>query len=259
MRKSDRLFQVVNLVRVHQPITAAKLAERLGVSVRTIYRYIDDLSLSGIPIYGEAGVGYALHKDFELPPLSLNGGELEALGVAVELLSKSAGHELAQYAHSLLAKIDAALPLPRTRPTEQAVFSPFELQHPDAKRHWDQLRNAIHGRQAVRATYTSLTGTVSDRTLFPLGLFHWGGKWTVGSWCVLREDYRDFRVDLIRQLVPLPEAVQRPVQVSLAAYMARQAQAWKEATDKTVSAVPSDTGDSLHLHRSCRHESPWGS
>lgn len=57
MRKADRLFQLVNLIRTHQPITAERLAERIGVSVRTIYRYIDDLSISGIPVYGESGIG----------------------------------------------------------------------------------------------------------------------------------------------------------------------------------------------------------
>ncbi|MEE1920209.1 HTH domain-containing protein, partial [Pseudomonas asiatica] len=69
MRKADRLFQLVNLIRVHQPISAERLASRIGVSVRSIYRYIDDLSFSGIPIYGTAGVGYALDADFEMPPL----------------------------------------------------------------------------------------------------------------------------------------------------------------------------------------------
>lgn len=251
MRKSDRLFQIVNLVRVHQPITAAKLAERLGVSVRTIYRYIDDLSLSGIPLYGEAGVGYALHKNFELPPLSLNSGELEALSVAVDLLSRSVGHELAQYAHSLLAKIDAVLPSPHSRRSDPVIFSPFNLQSPDARRRWDQLRNAIHSRQTVWLAYTDLSGTATDRTIYPLGLFYWGSKWTVGAWCLLRREYRDFRVDLIRQLFPTPQTEPIPAQASLTAYMAHQARACKKAADKTLSADPMDTGDSLHFHRSC--------
>ena len=104
MRKANRLFQVVNLIRVHQPITAARLAERLGVSVRTIYRYIDDLSLGDIPIYGEPGIGYSMHKDFELPPLTLSEDELEALTLSVSMLSRSTGYELSAAAKLLLSK-----------------------------------------------------------------------------------------------------------------------------------------------------------
>jgi len=71
MRKADRLFQLTNLIRARQPVTAHQLAEELGVSVRSIYRYIDDLSVSGIPVYGIAGEGYRLYEGFELPPLNL--------------------------------------------------------------------------------------------------------------------------------------------------------------------------------------------
>ncbi|WP_444939344.1 helix-turn-helix transcriptional regulator [Microbulbifer sp. JMSA002] len=75
MRKSDRLFQLANILRAHQPITAKELAEKLSVSERTIYRYMDDLSVSGIPVYGETGVGYRLSNGFELPPLQLTQEE----------------------------------------------------------------------------------------------------------------------------------------------------------------------------------------
>lgn len=110
MRKAERLFQLVNLIRAHQPITAEQLAQRIGVSVRSIYRYIDDLSLSGIPLYGEPGRGYALQADFELAPLTLSQDEIAALMLGVEMLSKSTGVALAAAARSLLSKIGAVLP-----------------------------------------------------------------------------------------------------------------------------------------------------
>lgn len=94
MRKADRLFQVVNLIRTHQPITAQQLAERIGVSVRTIYRYIVDISITGIPVYGESGIGYLMDEDFELPPLTLNQDELAALMLGVEMLSRATGSTL---------------------------------------------------------------------------------------------------------------------------------------------------------------------
>ncbi len=109
MRKADRLFQLVNLIRIHQPISAERLASRIGVSVRSIYRYIDDLSFSGIPIYGTTGVGYALDADFEMPPLTLNRLELDALMLGMEMLSASADNDLSAAARMLLSKISASL------------------------------------------------------------------------------------------------------------------------------------------------------
>lgn len=228
MRKAERLFQIVNLIRVHQPITAATLAERLGVSVRSIYRYIDDIALSGIPVYGEAGIGYQMHKDFELPPLSLKPNELEALVLGVEMLSRSVGNELSAAALSLLAKIEAALPSPvkaRAQAKIRALSSPYT---PEQRLYWDQLHAAIRQQAAVRINYQSLDELNSQRNIFPLGIFYWGGKWTVAAWCDLRQDYRDFRIDRIISLsqiqLPYPD-----INISLSAYMQRHAELWKKS------------------------------
>ena len=108
MRKADRLFQLVNLIRVHQPICAEKLASRIGVSVRSVYRYIDDVSISGIPIYGTAGVGYSLGEDFQMPPLSLNRLELEALMLGMDMLSTCADPHMSAAVRTLLSKVSAS-------------------------------------------------------------------------------------------------------------------------------------------------------
>lgn len=123
MRKANRLFQLVNLIRVHQPITAQQLAERMEVSVPSIYRYMDDLSVSGIPIYGEPGRGYALLDNFELPPLTLNTDELEALTLGVEMLPNATGSELAGAAKTLLSKIEAVSPIKFQQPEALRLFA----------------------------------------------------------------------------------------------------------------------------------------
>ena len=110
MRKADRLFQLTNIVRARQPITAEELAQELEVSVRTVYRYIDDLSASGIPIFGMAGLGYQLHKQFELPPLNLTDNELDVLLLGVKMVSSWTSDELSESARSLENKIEAVLP-----------------------------------------------------------------------------------------------------------------------------------------------------
>ncbi|WP_193199154.1 helix-turn-helix transcriptional regulator [Nostoc sp. MG11] len=200
MRKADRLFQLVNLIRSHQPITAEQLAERIGVCVRTIYRYIDDLSLSGIPVYGEPGVGYALDEDFELPPLTLTYDEIAALMLGVEMLSRSTGADLAAAAKTLLSKIGAVLPPRSFDPTRTPVRALGEIPNDQSLRHWNDLYRSIQQQQAVEIMYLSLNEQLSQRVVFPLGLFYWGGKWTVGTWCILRNAYRDFRVDRIQNL-----------------------------------------------------------
>ncbi|BBO53722.1 YafY family transcriptional regulator [Stenotrophomonas maltophilia] len=221
MRKADRLFQLVNLIRVRQPVTAAVLAAELGLSVRSIYRYIDDLSVAGIPVYGETGIGYRLDPGFELPPLSLDAAEAEALQLAVEMLACSGAGHLQPAARSLLHKLQAAMPeraaSPRTARALRAV--PVSLPY------WQPLHIAIAAGRSVHLRYRTLQGAPSDRIVYPLGLFHWGQHWTLGSWCGLRQDYRDFRLDQIEALAEA-DGLALPAQVGLEAYLRHQQRAW---------------------------------
>lgn len=218
MRKADRLFQLVNLIRSHQPITAEQLAERLGVSVRTIYRYIDDLSVSSIPVYGQPGLGYALDEDFELPPLTLTHDEIAALMLGVEMLSRSTGDDLAAAARTLLSKIEAVLPPRSINPDCTPVRALGEILNDQSSGHWNDLYRAIQQQQAIKIVYLSLNEQRSERIVFPLGLFYWGEKWTVGTWCILRNAYRDFRVDRIQTLDVEPDIAFPEQEISLDAY-----------------------------------------
>ncbi|MCC5903771.1 MAG: YafY family transcriptional regulator [Halomonas sp.] len=221
MRKSDRLFQLTNILRRHQPITAKQLAEKLMVSERTIYRYIDDLSVSGIPVYGEPGVGYRLSEGFELPPLQLSPGELEALLTGVSLTASLTGKELAGSAHSLLSKIEAALPneLRMVSSKDRVVRVPASHRGSEVYQLWGRVHSAIEAKRWLNIGYNSLSEVVTVRTIFPLGLFYWGGKWTLGCWCELRGDYRDLRLDRITRLALSEHADDLPGHVSLAAYI----------------------------------------
>lgn len=227
MRKADRLFQLVNLIRTHQPITARQLAEQIGVSTRTIYRYIDDISISGIPVYGEPGVGYAMDENFELPPLTLNRDELAALTLGVEMLSRSTGDDLAAAAKTLLSKIEAALPSRTLKPTHIPVQALANILTDQILKHWNDLYQAIQQQQALKIVYLSLSEQLSERTIFPLGLFYWGEKWTVGTWCVLRNSYRDFRVDRIQNLAFADDFEFPGQEVSLEAYIHFNTKAWE--------------------------------
>ncbi|WP_248764613.1 helix-turn-helix transcriptional regulator [Pseudomonas protegens] len=153
MRKADRLFQLVNLIRVHQPIPAERLVSRVGVSVRSIYRYIDDLSFSGIPIHGTAGVGYALDADFEMPPLTLNKLELDALMPEMEMLSACADNDLSAAARMLLSKISASIVHHKVDP-RTAKIRALGTTPSSTRGHLATRRNAIENTQALKITYT---------------------------------------------------------------------------------------------------------
>lgn len=224
MRKSDRLFQLTNILRAHQPITAKELSERLSVSERTVYRYIDDLSVSGIPVYGEAGIGYKLSEGFELPPLQLTEQELEALIVGVNMISSWTGPTLSKASHSLLSKIEAALPHTASTQSnnQRTVRVPGEHMRSIDFSHWDDLHQLIQESHWATIRYKSLSDTETNRTIFPLGLFFWGGKWTLGSWCSSKNAYRDFRLDRIDTIEYAAAPVELPDAVNLKNYIGHQ-------------------------------------
>lgn len=223
MRKSDRLFQLTNVLRRQQPLTARQLAQILQVSERTIYRYVDDLSLAGIPLYGEPGVGYRLLDGFELPPLQLSPDELAALIAGVNFTVALTGEHFAAAARSLLAKIEAALPdqTAAVRPVDaqRVVRVPVNRQQSPAGALWQSLHQAIERQQWLQLSYHSLADQPSNRLVLPLGLFYWGGKWTVGCWCALRGQYRDLRLDRITGLSVAAAADAVPPSVSLTDYL----------------------------------------
>jgi len=197
MRKADKLFQLTNLIRSKQPITAERISEELGVSVRTVYRYIDDLSVSGIPIYGTTGIGYQLHDHFELPPLNLTEKELDTLILGVKMVSSWTGDTFSESANSLVNKIEAVLPEKLREEYTRTIYAP-DLSGKEKDRNlWELMYKAIKNSISISINYKAQNGSKTSRVIYPLGLFYWGGKWTLGSWCTLRKDFRDFRLDRI--------------------------------------------------------------
>ena len=188
MRRADRLFQIVQILQHRRLTTAAILAERLGVSERTVYRDIRDLSGSGVPIQGEAGVGYRLGKDFELPPLMFTLDEVQALVLGARMVQSWSDAPLRRSAQSALEKVSAALPeAQRHRVDNTAMFAVSFHVPPKAQQFLTPLRDAIDAHHRVRLTYADREGKGSDRVVRPLGLFFWGRSWTLGAWCELRE------------------------------------------------------------------------
>ncbi len=198
MRRADRLFQIVQRLRRRGVTTAAQLAEGLQVSERTIYRDIQDLTLSGVPVRGEAGVGYALPRDFDLPPLMFDAEEIEALVLGSRLVKTWADRDLARAAESVLAKVESVLPERlRGRIADSALFA-LSFREPGVQGDTlGLLRGAIRGQRKAAFLYVDGKRAESRRVVRPLGLFYWGGTWTLGAWCEMRRDFRNFRLDRI--------------------------------------------------------------
>jgi len=206
MRRADRLFQIVQLIRGRRLTTAALLAQRLEVSLRTVYRDVADLQHQGVPIEGEAGVGYRMRAGFDLPPLMFNADEAQALVAAIRLASPRLDGALARGAESALHKIMAVLP-----PATRAAAESLSIYAPDVGPDERTLASLALCRQATEArcklqlAYQDLQDQPSTRTVRPLGCFFWGQVWTLAAWCEMRQDFRSFRVDRIDAITVLDE------------------------------------------------------
>ncbi|WP_213956399.1 MULTISPECIES: YafY family protein [unclassified Variovorax] len=206
MRRADRLFQIVQLIRGRRLTTAAFLAQRLEVSQRTIYRDVADLQHQGVPIEGEAGVGYRLGAGFELPPLMFTQDEASALVAAARLAQSWVDAAMARDIESALGKILSVLP-PAARISAEAIalYAPALALDDATRSRLQTLREAVHSRQKLHLVYRDLSDAPSERTVRPLGCFYWGKVWTLSAWCEMRNDFRGFRVDRIDMAEPLAQ------------------------------------------------------
>ncbi len=206
MRRADRLFRIVQFLRGGRLQTARSLAEKLQVSHRTIYRDVRDLQLSGMPITGEAGVGYTLRRDLDIPPLMFDREEIAALVLGARMVEAWGGIELTEAANRALRKIEAVLPTNlRENIDDVLLYAPGYKAPPEVRRKLDTLHAAAQQRRIVLLAYCREDGQPSVRRVHPLALYFWGGTWTLAAWCELRQDFRSFRVDRVEHADSLVE------------------------------------------------------
>ncbi|MDO9406568.1 MAG: YafY family protein [Polaromonas sp.] len=239
MRRADRLFQLVQLIRGRRLTTAAFLAQRLEVSERTVYRDVADLQHQGVPIEGEAGVGYRLGAGFELPPLMFTQEEASALVAAARLAQSWVDPALARDIETGLGKILSVLP-PAARVSAEALalYAPALGLDPALRARLQSLREAVQSHNKLRLHYRDVSGDASERTVRPLGCFYWGKVWTLSTWCELRNDFRGFRLDRMDAIEVLAERFRDEPGKTLAD-MLRQLKA-ETAQGKVVPLTPSD-------------------
>lgn len=201
MRRADRLFMIVQHLRGGRLVTAKMLGERLEVSERTIYRDIADLQASGVPIDGEAGVGYILREGFDLPPLMFSRDEIVALVAGARMVRAWGGAAMARAAEEALVKIEAVVPdAEKSRIARTEIHAPSYSMRPQERERLDMIERSVEGRQVLAIGYRDESGAETRRAIRPLGLWFWGKVWTIVAWCELRDDFRMFRIDRIKAL-----------------------------------------------------------
>ncbi|WP_417594912.1 helix-turn-helix transcriptional regulator [Parasphingorhabdus sp.] len=233
MRRADRLFQIVQFLRGGRLVTAASLAERLEVSERTIYRDIADLQSTGVPIDGEAGIGYIMRSGFDLPPLMFSRDEIVALVTGARMVKAWGGTAMMAAAEEALVKIEAVLPeTERSRVGGTKIFSPSIGLAGQARELIDRCEQAIDAREIVAMEYSDEDGSTTNRTVQPLGLWFWGKVWTLVGWCELRNDFRAFRLDRIARFAPTGKLYKPDPKRSLEEFSRQQREKYKKYLNK---------------------------
>jgi len=223
MRRADRLFQIILILQDGKVRTARSMAEKLEVSERTIYRDIGDLIGSGIPIDGEAGVGYLLRDEYQLPPLMFTPDELKALALGAQMVKAWSDKELGSVTTTAMRKIESILPDKLRKEVElQEIVVPAWQLSEETSQNLGLVRRAIGENTKIRCAYRSLKGDVTERVIWPFLLFFWGNKWTLGAWCEMRCAFRSFRIDLMQDLELLDPPFEEDEQRSLQAYVNHQ-------------------------------------
>jgi predicted DNA-binding transcriptional regulator YafY len=209
MRRADRLFQIIQILRrSSRPVTAAALAAELEVSKRTVYRDVADLVGQRVPIDGEAGLGYLIAADYDMPPLMLTPDEIEAVMLGAQWVAGRSDKALSNAARDVMTKIAAVVP-EHLRPfilepsvgVKPTVAAPQESVDPS------HLRSAIRNGRKLRLRYKSEAGAETERTVWPVILGYAETTRMLVAWCELRQGFRHFRTDRMIEAETLDEII----------------------------------------------------
>jgi predicted DNA-binding transcriptional regulator YafY len=210
MRRGDRLFEIIEILRrSREPISGQSIGEDLGVTKRTIYRDISALISQGVPIQGEAGVGYVLEAGFHMPPLMLTSDEIEAAILGAQWVRTRGEPELAAAAEKLLTKIETVAHGRFETSFVQPAVSVAPAEQPPEVLGAADIRFAIRQRLKIELTYRSFDDALTDRVIWPILLGYRDTGRIVAAWCELRQGYRYFRTDRVIRGEVLTEKIPR--------------------------------------------------
>jgi len=206
MNRIDRLVGIILFLQGRRLCRAEDIAGHFEISLRTVYRDIAALGEAGVPIVSEAGVGYSLLKGYHLPPVAFTAEEASALATSGVLVEQMTDHSITTPMQSALLKIRAVLPHEHKERLEQIERTTLVRTHSIDSRQRNtanllQIQDALVRRRVLRLTYRSGSrDEVTTREVEPLGLVQYFQHWHLITWCRLRQDMRDFRLDRIQSV-----------------------------------------------------------
>ena len=216
MNRIDRLAAIVIQLQSKRLVKAQEIAGKFCISLRTVYRDIHALEEAGVPVAGEAGIGYRLMEGYKLPPVMFNQEEASAMLTAAKLMQSMSDESSSKHYISALDKIKAVLRLTEKDHLQEidehiAVVShrAFVYEKP-SELHLQKILKAISSATVIEINYTSLEKQESScRKAEPVGIYYQGSHWYLIAFCRLRNDYRNFRTDKINSLMLTSEKIQR--------------------------------------------------
>lgn len=198
MRRGDRLFEIIEILRrAKGPISGQSIGHELGVTKRTVYRDVAALMAQGVPIHGEAGVGYILEAGFHMPPLMLTSDEIEAAILGAQWVQTRGEPELALAAGKLLSKIETVAPSGFETLFVEPAISVAPMDQPPEVLGAAEIRRAIQRRVKIALTYRGSNGALTERVIWPIFLGYRDHGRIVAAWCELRRSFRYFRTERI--------------------------------------------------------------
>lgn len=222
MRRTERLFGIIQTLRSsRRPVTGQQLAEEFEISLRTLYRDMAELTAQRIPIRGEAGTGYVIDNDFDMPPLMVTVDELEAAVLGAAWVAQRGDAALARGARDLIGKLSAAIPAELRPVLLDSGLKPLSfIQRNEDEFDVALIRTAIRSGQKLAIDYVDAANQPSERTIWPISIAYMEEKRLIGAWCEMREDFRAFRTDRIKNGRILEERIPQRLDI-----LRRQ---WKE-------------------------------
>jgi predicted DNA-binding transcriptional regulator YafY len=245
VRRADRLFQLIQTLRcARRPLTAQDIAEDLEVSVRTVYRDVAELMARGVPLRGEAGIGYVLDRGYDMPPLMLTPDEIEAAILGAQWVAARGDTALRRGASSLIEKIGVVLP-ERLRPlVEDAslLYPPLMQARADAI-DMELVRRSIRDWRKVSLHYVDERGAASERVVWPLAVAYFDSVRLIAAWCELRGGFRHFRADRVLDAEFLDEPIPRTRRALLQEWRESERKRHPVPTPSSATGRPHPCGD----------------
>ncbi len=206
MSRTERLLDILQILRRHRrPVKGAVLAEETGISLRTLYRDIATLQSMGAEIDGEPGLGYVLKPGFLLPPLMFSPEEIEALALGLKWAGTRTDGPMGQAAREAMAKLGAVLPRELRQRFDDDAFVVVPCGPQPVRQDLPLIRKALNEECKLLLDYSDQKGDRTQRVIWPVTVGFFDSVQVLAAWCELRDDYRHFRIDRIRDVKALVE------------------------------------------------------